>query len=129
MEKFRHPWVTVFELVIPAFLASMLLIGRVQVEPEKIPNITYWGEFEVGNLQDNGQPNPSWSATNQPVCGGLFKDEPVYLAYSPISDRTTTFMTELKDILVNEDNTVFGTKAVINKACWFTGARNFEIKV
>ena len=120
---------TVFELVIPAFLASMLLIGRIQVEPEKISNITYWGEFEVGSLSPTAAPNPSWSATSQPVCGGLFKNDPVYLAYSPISDRTTAFMTDLRNVLVNDNPTFFGSQAIINKACWFTGARNFEIKV
>ena len=68
--QIRHPWVTLMELLIPAFLSAMLLIGRVQVEPIKIANVTTWGEFEVGNYTSQ---NPSWSATNQPVCGGMFK--------------------------------------------------------
>ena len=53
--QMRHPWVTLIELLIPAFLSAMLLIGRVQVEPTKISNITTWDEFEVGNYRFRGK--------------------------------------------------------------------------
>ena len=53
--QMRHPWVTLIELLIPAFLSAMLLIGRVQVEPTKIANITTWDEFEVGNYRFRGE--------------------------------------------------------------------------
>jgi hypothetical protein len=109
--QIRNPKVTLAEFLIPAFLSSLLLIGRGQVEPILIENVTTWDHFVLDSMNNEYVLKP-WSSQNNRLCiqePSNTDDSPerlengnLLLAYSPMNDLTTDFMNEVKDIIQSE---------------------------
>jgi len=123
----RHPVITVIEFLVPALLSSLLLIGRIQVEPTKVDNVTRWDDFSVDPAQDVTY----WQYQSHGLCNYVNgTTEPLLLIYSPDTNLTTDFMSSLKEIIVGgEASGESGMKnlGILSKACPF-GHRDIELR-
>ena len=56
--------------------------------------------------------------------------KPLILAFTPNTNLTVDFMTDIKDVIQSQDGSdLFDMdKGIINRACWFTGPRIVELK-
>jgi ATP-binding cassette, subfamily A (ABC1), member 3 len=50
--QIRHPWVTVFEILIPCFFAAMLASIRIVVKATPHPNVTTYESFNFNHIPE-----------------------------------------------------------------------------
>ena len=124
----RHADTTAFMFLVPALLSSLLLLGRGQVEPTQIENVTRWDSFTVDPAQDVTY----WAAEEQGFCSFGTEDdesgadEPLLLVFSPNTNVTNAFMADLKQMIAGGDAS--GQIGILGKACPFGGHRDIELR-
>ena len=95
--QLRHPWVTLFEVIIPCLFVASIAIIRVQVEVTPYDNSTFYPSFDIYNVPN--QTNPEDKSPFKYV-----------ILYSPENDTYPLIMQNVVDKLRDLNDKIFEQK-------------------